>query len=93
MFAMSMLWFCVPKALSNDWGWYLIHILLESIDMTVGQGNASDQYEDQCQHFVTAPHFSIEITGEKVSYSVISGLSFSHHIVVWSVKIESTEIG
>ena len=61
--------------------------------MTVGQGNASDQYEDRCQHFVTAPHFSIEITGEKVSYSVISGLSFSHHIVVWSVKIESTEIG
>ena len=61
--------------------------------MTVGQGNASDQYEARCQHFVTAPHFSIEITGEKVSYSVISGLSFSHHIVVCSVKIESTEIG
>ena len=38
-------------------------------------------------------HISIEITGEKVSYSVISGLSFSHHNVVWSVKIESTEIG
>ena len=36
-------------------------------------------------------HISIEISGEKVSYSDISGLSFSHHNVVRSVKIKSTD--
>ena len=59
----------------------MIHILLESIDMTVGQTNASDQYECGVS-ILSQPHISIKITGEKVSYSVISGLSFSHHIVV-----------
>ena len=36
-------------------------------------------------------HISIEISGEKVSYSDISGLSFSHLNVVRSVEIKSAE--
>ena len=37
--------------------------------------------------------FQSKIIVEKVSYSDISvsGLSFSHHNVVWSVKIESSQ--
>ena len=35
--------------------------------------------------------FQSKISVEKVSYSDISGLSFSHHNVVWSVKKESSQ--